>query len=679
LGTRRGMAADPQWIQRWIQENGPYLYHGASPRYGEDPQAITDSILREGIKPDMRAPEEWPAWTPEEEQQGYRTDENYDELDPELEEAWHNPRPGHTFLTTTPDGAYGPPTFRVDLRKLDPANLNPDDDYMRDMGFPTHYKQTIPPKSLGEQAEEYNWGENPEDTHASFESNGVVAHRGPIPPEAVELHTPPARSSSSSSRDWSPLPRRKGSLADGTVAGGPVLGSHVSAAEDWEIPEHEGDPFDQSQWMKQDRPPQGAPWNTALPPGTCRGCRGEGYFFNPESTHKLPCGFCGGSGIEAMKNEVGLPNPLKGIPQGSDSGLGLEESPLGIDLPASLPTQHRLPMDWYDESPVPLGKPKFGIAERSGIPEVDKLIEDFLKEDVQEYGGLHTVDQLRDPQNSHGMCQAVTEQFVEFAKTRGFKAYVTNTDMDEMGYTPSIEPFGEVGFDESGQMQHGFYPEHTVATIVINDPRYPYGREVYIDFTASQYGYTDHPKVEASSRRATPSPLLRADDGSYGDVEAHGQPDRQSNHDENHWASLVKRACEIAEDDGIDVAGDFLFDRSGDSDLSADFMRQYSMVFAEHPGGDDSSGRDPEQDDEERVHSATKEQPTADSESEDSDGREDQVEAVEVEHESHDDRLAKLTEVVAALASRPAETPGQKRKLVVNRDESGRIASIEEQ
>ena len=132
---------------------------------------------------------------------------------------------------------------------------------------------------------------------------------------------------------------------------------------------------------------------------------------------------------------------------------------------------------------------RYAMADRSGIPEVDKLIEAFLKQPgIKDYC---------DPENAHGACQEVTGEFVDFAKARGFKAYETNTDLEEMGYKPSIEPFGEVGFNEKGEMQYGFYPEHTIATIVLDDPDYPWGREVYIDWTATQYGYKDFPKVEA--------------------------------------------------------------------------------------------------------------------------------------------------------------------------------------
>lgn len=142
------------------------------------------------------------------------------------------------------------------------------------------------------------------------------------------------------------------------------------------------------------------------------------------------------------------------------------------------------------------------MADRTGNPEIDALIEEFLR---MPQGDWTTDDNpyeaLRDPENSHGNCQVVTEHFVEFARSKGFKAYVTHTDLDEMGYEPTGEG-GEIGFNENDEMEYGFYPEHTIATIVVDDPSRPYGREYYIDFTATQYGYTDHPKVTTSVKTA---------------------------------------------------------------------------------------------------------------------------------------------------------------------------------
>ncbi len=132
------------------------------------------------------------------------------------------------------------------------------------------------------------------------------------------------------------------------------------------------------------------------------------------------------------------------------------------------------------------------MADRSGIPEIDKLIEEFLRTPMGDWitDDLPN-DALRDPELSHGACQSVAEDFAEFAKARGFKAYATDTDLDEMGYTPSIKPFGETGFDANDEMTYGFYPEHTVNSIYLDGHALP----IVIDFTASQYGYTDHPKV----------------------------------------------------------------------------------------------------------------------------------------------------------------------------------------
>ena len=135
------------------------------------------------------------------------------------------------------------------------------------------------------------------------------------------------------------------------------------------------------------------------------------------------------------------------------------------------------------------------MADRTGNPEVDALIEEFLRTPMGDW----TTDDAPTRRCATlsvrtGHARSVSEQFKEFATERGFKAYATDTDLDELGYTPTGTG-GEIGFNEQDEMQYGFYPEHTIATVVLDDPAYPYGREFYIDFTAAQYGYTDHPKV----------------------------------------------------------------------------------------------------------------------------------------------------------------------------------------
>lgn len=123
------------------------------------------------------------------------------------------------------------------------------------------------------------------------------------------------------------------------------------------------------------------------------------------------------------------------------------------------------------------------------------MIDAFL---LEQMGDWTTDDRpiaaLADPELAHGNCQTVSEQFRDFARERGFKAYATDTDLDELGYTITGKPHGEV-LDEKGRIVQGHYQEHTIVTIVLDDPAYPYGREFYVDFTASQYGYAEHPKI----------------------------------------------------------------------------------------------------------------------------------------------------------------------------------------
>lgn len=133
--------------------------------------------------------------------------------------------------------------------------------------------------------------------------------------------------------------------------------------------------------------------------------------------------------------------------------------------------------------------------ERTGNKAVDRLIEDFLLEQMGDWTtDDSTIAALSDGELAHGMCDMVSAQFKEFAEARGFKAYVTHTDLDELGYEIKCAAKGEV-LNANGDIVLGHYEEHTIVTIVVDDADYHYGREFYIDFTAAQYGYTEHPKV----------------------------------------------------------------------------------------------------------------------------------------------------------------------------------------
>lgn len=135
----------------------------------------------------------------------------------------------------------------------------------------------------------------------------------------------------------------------------------------------------------------------------------------------------------------------------------------------------------------------------TGYAELDQAIEDFLDEPMGEW----TTDELpiralADGELAHGMCQVlVEEQAQAFFRERGFTAYACNTDMDEMGYKPTGKPRGEV-LDDDGEIVMGFYHDHTVLAVYVDKTETnPYGRAIYIDFTASQYGYVDMPKISS--------------------------------------------------------------------------------------------------------------------------------------------------------------------------------------
>lgn len=154
---------------------------------------------------------------------------------------------------------------------------------------------------------------------------------------------------------------------------------------------------------------------------------------------------------------------------------------------------------------------RVAMADRSGVPEVDRLIEEFLDETLDERNwgeGAGTIRDLMDGTMSHGMCQVVSEQFTEFAKARGFKAYSTDTDRREMGYRVQRgAPKGEIGW-KGDEVQMGHYFEHTVVTLAPPGswPNQAWSNgdrgDIIVDFTASQYGYKDHPKVTHGAKEA---------------------------------------------------------------------------------------------------------------------------------------------------------------------------------
>src|SRR5208282_5396941 len=155
LPERVGMAADPAFIQNWINRHGPYVYHDTHPERAE-------SILQNGLLP----------WDhPDNPQQSPYAG------------GGSQPRPGHVYLKAPGEGRgrINPPegTLRIDLRKLDPALMNPDEDLLyhypslrMERGFPPekdefHGWKAVPWNNRGEYAE-YHQLNDPELTEKSI-------------------------------------------------------------------------------------------------------------------------------------------------------------------------------------------------------------------------------------------------------------------------------------------------------------------------------------------------------------------------------------------------------------------------------------------------------------------------------------------------------------------------------
>src|ERR1039458_6736619 len=161
------MAVDPQWLESWISERGPYLYHSARTF------VQASLILDQGLLP-------------------------WDENDSGAQ--WYGiwrPRPGHVYLGTmekikTVAGCDAKEKcLRVDLRLLDPERINPDEDLL--CSWPSWkiakrwpaVRERGSDESFGEWAENHDFGLDPEDTQLSLERLSSIAYRGRIPVEAL--------------------------------------------------------------------------------------------------------------------------------------------------------------------------------------------------------------------------------------------------------------------------------------------------------------------------------------------------------------------------------------------------------------------------------------------------------------------------------------------------------------
>ena len=128
---------------------------------------------------------------------------------------------------------------------------------------------------------------------------------------------------------------------------------------------------------------------------------------------------------------------------------------------------------------------------RSGIAEIDEAIEAFLREPAGDW----TTDECPigdfTPEQVHGNCQSIADQFAAFATARGLKAYAVDTNLDELGYKVKGKPRGEI-LDPEGNIVPGHYFTHTVNEIYLDSQVWP----VMVDFAARQYGYEGKVLIE---------------------------------------------------------------------------------------------------------------------------------------------------------------------------------------
>lgn len=144
------------------------------------------------------------------------------------------------------------------------------------------------------------------------------------------------------------------------------------------------------------------------------------------------------------------------------------------EIVKDLGEEYRKAFDYLDARNGRIGQ-RLGMANRSGDPEIDRLIEDFLKQPG--------IAGLVDGEVSVGMCHAISEEFVEFAEARGFEAGMDHVYLEEIGYQRK---------GPGARLEPGMAGDHTVS--YVKGEYWP----IYIDWTATQYAYTDHPKVFSS-------------------------------------------------------------------------------------------------------------------------------------------------------------------------------------
>jgi hypothetical protein len=146
------------------------------------------------------------------------------------------------------------------------------------------------------------------------------------------------------------------------------------------------------------------------------------------------------------------------------------------------------------------------MTERTGIPELDTAIEQFLANGFEDEGGIGVAhgwlskdawndgaripfERFRDPAAADGLCHALNGQAARFLADHGFDAYSSEDDLPHgLDYDPAVRHSArslhpdQLGY---GDRTIEGADHHVVCFVELSD-----GSVLALDFACAQYGYT---------------------------------------------------------------------------------------------------------------------------------------------------------------------------------------------
>jgi hypothetical protein len=136
-----------------------------------------------------------------------------------------------------------------------------------------------------------------------------------------------------------------------------------------------------------------------------------------------------------------------------------------------------------------LGTARTSMAQHTGDPELDALIEEFKQSECKAHSTAPSlpVDRWRNRDDALGNCNDASLHFAQFLNMRGINAYGTETTRAEENFGEGITTPEWVGYHdrpEKGDSGHE-------VVIVEKD-----GKTYSVDWTAAQYGYKEFPMVQ---------------------------------------------------------------------------------------------------------------------------------------------------------------------------------------